>query len=62
MSAYGKTYTAKRLFIHYMKMLMEANGIRYDMDNQAELETIVDAIIEAAYEKVKEEQVWLTKT
>lgn len=38
---------AKRLLVHYFRVVMERNGGRFDYDNQVEIESIVDAIIEA---------------
>ena len=43
----GTAY-AKRIFVHYITMLMEAAGLRVDGDTRAEIETAVDNIMLAA--------------
>lgn len=39
---------AKRLLTHYLRNLVQLSGNRWDSDNDAEVEDIIDAIIEAA--------------
>lgn len=36
---------------HYLRTAFEAAGLRWDSDNQAEVEGIVDSIIDAAKEE-----------
>ena len=46
---------AKILFRHYIKQLSYYSGFRYDSDVEAELNDLVDYIIQAAVEKMREE-------
>lgn len=39
---------ATRLLTHYMAMLFEQAGLKWNSDNNAEMATIVDLIVEAA--------------
>jgi hypothetical protein len=39
---------AKQLLVHYFRVVYERNGWRFDADYAAELEDIVDAIVDAA--------------
>ena len=50
-----KRNDAKRLLTHYLRLVMEAAGERYDSDNEAEIESIVDCMIDAAKEELREE-------
>ena len=43
-----KTTRAKKLLVHYFRLVMEAATVKFDSDNISEIEEIVDAIIEAA--------------
>lgn len=38
---------AKSLLTHYIEILFQAAGLRWDEDNRAEIEDIVDCIIDA---------------
>ena len=38
--------TAKRLLVHYFYICFRLAGVRFDSDNRAEVETIVDAIFD----------------
>jgi hypothetical protein len=42
------TLRAKRLLVHYFRTVFEAAGLRWDSDNQAEIETAVEYLIDAA--------------
>ena len=39
---------ARQLLAGYFQMLFKATGLRWDDDNQLEIESIIDAILEAA--------------
>lgn len=45
--------SAQQTLTHYLRTAFEAAGLRWDSDNQAEVEGIVDSIIEAAKEETK---------
>ena len=47
-----KRAEAKRLLAHYLRTVWERAGLKWDADNQAEVEDIVDLLIEAATEPV----------
>lgn len=51
-----KRQRAKRLLKHYLKNLVEAHGHHWNSDNDAEVDEIVDCIIDGAVEAVKESQ------
>lgn len=42
-----KTATAKKLLVHYFRLLANASGVRFDSDNDVEIEAIVDSIVDA---------------
>jgi len=42
---------AKKLLVHYLTLVAGASGFRWDGDNVAEIEDIVDYIIGAAVER-----------
>lgn len=48
---------AIRLLTHYMRTVFEANGLKWDGDNEAELTALVDALtataVAAAYQKMQ---------
>jgi hypothetical protein len=46
---------AKRLMTHYMTLIMRTAGLKVDQDNQAELEYLVDNLIDAAKEELSAE-------
>lgn len=46
---------AKKVLVHYIKHAWEAAGKRWDNDNRVEVEGIVDDIIEAAKQELREE-------
>lgn len=39
---------AKRLLVHYLKQATDAAGCRWDADNTAEVDAIIDSIIDAS--------------
>lgn len=41
---------AKQTLVHYFKLLFEASGVRWNEDNEAEIEGVVDDIIAGAME------------
>ena len=43
---------AKQYLTHYFKLLFESSGLRWDYDNQAEIEDIVDLIIKAVIDDI----------
>jgi len=45
-----KVQRAKRLLKHYISLLAENTGVRIDSDCRAEIDEIVDNIVEAAVE------------
>jgi hypothetical protein len=47
---------AKRLLVHYFRLLSEKAGLQFDGDNVAEIEEIVDRIVEAARESIASER------
>lgn len=46
-----KRYGAHKLLTHYLRTVWEAAGLKWDGDNYAEAEEIVDLIIDAAAEE-----------
>lgn len=44
------SHKAKRLLVHYFQAVWEKAGLRWDSDNVAEVEAIVDELLEAAAE------------
>lgn len=46
---------AKRLLKHYFRLIATNAGAPWDSDNDAEVEGIVDCIIDAAREKLEQE-------
>jgi len=46
---------AKQYLTHYFKLLFDSSGLRWDHDNQAEIEDIVDLIIKAVKEELEQE-------
>lgn len=38
---------AKRLLTHYLKLLFKSAGLRWDSDTEAEIEEVIDDVIEA---------------
>jgi hypothetical protein len=44
---------AKRLLVHYFRLLARKNDIGWDSDNDMEVEQIVDLIIAAAVDEVR---------
>jgi hypothetical protein len=46
---------AKSLLVHYFRILFEKNNLYFEGDNVAEIELIVEWIIEAAVKRVEEE-------
>ena len=55
MSNYN-TDRAKDLLRHYFRLMALAAGVRWDGDNDSELEDIVDCLIAAAVEEMRSEQ------
>lgn len=49
-----RTY-AKRYLTHYFRLLAKASGIQWDSDNEAEVECIVDFIIDTTKAELREE-------
>jgi hypothetical protein len=49
---------AVKLMQHYFTLCAKQSGVRWDSDNLAEIESIVDDLIDAAVEKMKEESVY----
>lgn len=47
---------AKVLMKHYFGLLAEKAGLRVDSDNEAELDDLVDCLIDAAKEELEKEQ------
>lgn len=45
---------AKRLLVYYMQQAWEAAGLRWDSDNTAEVESIIDEIISAIKNELAE--------
>lgn len=39
---------AKRLLVHYVRVAFEKAGAQWDADNQAEVEELVDALVQAS--------------
>lgn len=46
---------AKSLLVFYLRQVYESAGLQWDTDNEAEVDTIVEGIIDAAAEKAKEQ-------
>ena len=46
---------AKRLLKHYFRLIATNAGVPWDSDNDAEVEGIVECIIDAAREKLEQE-------
>jgi hypothetical protein len=44
----SKIDEATRILAHYMRLAIEAAGLRWDSDNDAEMRQMVEAIVEAA--------------
>lgn len=44
---------AKRLLVHYFRLLARKNDIGWDSDNDMEVEQIVDLIVAAAVDEVE---------
>lgn len=38
---------AKRLLVHYFRVVFEASGLNFDSDNQVEIEEIIGSIFES---------------
>lgn len=51
MDAQANRYRAKRLLNHYLRQNAQATGTHWDSDNDAEVDEIVDCIIDAAVEE-----------
>jgi hypothetical protein len=45
---------AARLLKHYFRLIAQKSGIKWDSDNDSEIEQIVEAILDAASEKTDE--------
>jgi hypothetical protein len=45
---------AKDLLSHYMKLVFDQSGLRFDSDNQVELDQIIDEIVSAQNLQIKE--------
>lgn len=52
----NKRQDAKRNLVWYFQLMFEQTGTRFDGDNRAEIEDIVDLIIDAAKEELKKEE------
>ena len=50
-----KRLEAKRMMEHYMRTVWESAGLKWDYDNSAEMQIIIDYIVDAAKEEVKKE-------
>lgn len=50
----GNREQAKRLMVHYLMLAVKANGGQWTGDNSAEVETLVDCLIDAAKEEIEE--------
>ena len=48
-----KAPRAKHLLVHYFRLIAQRADIRWDGDNDAEIEDVVDLIIEAAAERAQ---------
>lgn len=46
---------SKKLLISYMRILFETTGLKFDSDNQAEIEEIIDGIIKAMLAELRED-------
>lgn len=51
-----KREEAKRYFLYYFRLIAEKSGMNWDSDNDAEIETAVDLIIDAAKEEQETEE------
>lgn len=47
---------AKKLLVHYFEVLFEKQGVRFDSDNRAEIEDIVDNIVWGILEELREQE------
>lgn len=52
----GNRGRAKRLMRHYMELIAKEAGIRWDSDNRSEIDELVDCLIDAAKEEMKEKE------
>lgn len=52
----NKAEQAKRTLVHYMQSIAEKAGVHMDSDCRAEIEGIVDNIIAAAVQAIKESE------
>lgn len=52
----GKREESKRYLKHYFRLLAEKAGVNWDSDNDAEIESAVDLIIDAAKEEQETEE------
>lgn len=50
----GKEGTATDLLIYYLKTLFEANGLKWNDDNDAEIEALIGAIINSSKSEIDE--------
>lgn len=48
----SKRERAKQILTWYIRLVMDKSGLRYDTDNESELEELVDCIIDAAKEEM----------
>ena len=49
----NKREQAKRLLVHYFRMCAKESGFTWDFDNESEIESIVDLIIDAVKEELE---------
>ena len=47
---------AKRLAVSYIRTLFRAAGLKFDGDNQSEIEELIDCIVDAAKDELHDEQ------
>lgn len=52
---------ARRLLRHYLRMVAETAGIRWDSDNEAEVGDIVDELLLAMWDEIENERDYLTQ-
>lgn len=45
---------AKHVLVHYFRLCMEAGGLRWDSDNQAEIEGVIDNIVDVIVFRCKQ--------
>lgn len=48
----NKRERAKQILTWYVRILMDKSGLRYDADNEGELDELVDCLIDAAKEEL----------